>query len=384
MAELLEMAGVAQSRTTPYHPMGNGGTERFNRTLGGMMRSLPPRSKHKWPQMVHNMTFAYNCTQNETTGFAPFYLMFGRVPRLPVDLMFKNVLLDETICDYGDYVKSLAADLQTAMLLAQKNSEVERRHQAEQYDKKTKGMALSMGDRVLVANKGGRGKRKLADKWEPEVYTVVAAKPQCHIYRIRNRTGQDRTVHRNLLLQVNFLPLACDTDLIPDHNTCASSEASLSEMPEPDGSDSAVAEPSLNDGLHLLSEADENRTTSWVLEHSSAQSDDGGTRPYTSQENSSAPQELPVTDADGPHSPTLPRLLQSVLPHEGSVVSLPPVCTPSRRGVGMLCQSEGSLTSDHYTSRFGRVIRPVCRLIENMVQLEKLMGFEPSATIGHA
>ncbi|KAL2089313.1 hypothetical protein ACEWY4_014001 [Coilia grayii] len=85
ITELLELAGVSKSHTTPYHAMGNGGTERFNRTLGSMLRSLPPRQKHKWPQMVQTMTFVYNCTAHETTGFAPFYLMFGRVPRLPVD-----------------------------------------------------------------------------------------------------------------------------------------------------------------------------------------------------------------------------------------------------------------------------------------------------------
>ena len=45
LKELLEMAGVRKSHTTPYHPMGNGVTERFNRTLGNMLRAMPPVAK---------------------------------------------------------------------------------------------------------------------------------------------------------------------------------------------------------------------------------------------------------------------------------------------------------------------------------------------------
>lgn len=46
IAELLHLDGVAKSHTTAYHPMSNGGTERFNRTLGGMLRSLSLKAKH--------------------------------------------------------------------------------------------------------------------------------------------------------------------------------------------------------------------------------------------------------------------------------------------------------------------------------------------------
>lgn len=141
------------------------------------------------------MTFVYNCTVHETTVFAPFYLMFGRVPRLPVDLMFRNVLQDGTVCDYDTYVKSLVSDLRTAMLQAQKNSSAEQKHQSDQYNKKIKGLPLSVGDHVLVANKGLRGKRKIADKWEPVVHSVVASKPALHIYRITDREGNERVVH---------------------------------------------------------------------------------------------------------------------------------------------------------------------------------------------
>lgn len=64
--------------------MGNDGTERFNRTLGHMLRSLLPQSKQKWLQLIQSMTFVCNCTLCETTAFVPFYFMFGRVARLPV------------------------------------------------------------------------------------------------------------------------------------------------------------------------------------------------------------------------------------------------------------------------------------------------------------
>lgn len=100
--------------------MGNGNTEGFNRTFDNILRSLPLRAKQKWLQMIQSMNFVYNCTAHETTGFAPFYLMFSRVPKLPVDLMFQNVLHDDIICDQNTYVKSLVDDLHVAMLLEEK------------------------------------------------------------------------------------------------------------------------------------------------------------------------------------------------------------------------------------------------------------------------
>lgn len=60
LAELLELSGVGKSHTSPYHPMGNGATERFNRTLGNMQQ--------KWPQMIQSKTFVFNGTAQETIG----------------------------------------------------------------------------------------------------------------------------------------------------------------------------------------------------------------------------------------------------------------------------------------------------------------------------
>lgn len=207
IAELLQLAGVAKSHTTAYHPMGNGVTERFNRTLGSMLRTLPLKEKQRWPEQIQTLTFVYNATVHETTGYAPFYLMFGRIPRLPVDVLFKPVLNDPAFADYDSYVKTLFSSLRNAVEIAQKHSLTEQQHQSSQYNKRTKGTHLSVGDRVLVANKGERGKRKLADRWEDSMYTVVEVHPDIHVYKIRNGEGQTKVVHRNLLLDVSFLPI---------------------------------------------------------------------------------------------------------------------------------------------------------------------------------
>lgn len=87
--------------------MGNGGTEQFNCTLGSMLRTLPLKKKHQWPQQIQTLTFGYNATVHETTGYAPFFLMFGHVPVLPVDIMFQQVLNDSRVVNYDSYAKSL-------------------------------------------------------------------------------------------------------------------------------------------------------------------------------------------------------------------------------------------------------------------------------------
>ncbi len=152
--ELLTMAGVDKSHTTPYHPMGNGIAERFNRTLGSMIRTLPPKAKSKWPQMLQQLTFCYNCTEHETTGFAPFFLMFGRVPRLPIDVLFQNVLLNEDVVDYKDFVSKLRKDLREAAHIARIHTLKEQEQHGRLYNRKVKGCPLTVGDRVLVVNRG--------------------------------------------------------------------------------------------------------------------------------------------------------------------------------------------------------------------------------------
>ncbi|XP_038147761.1 uncharacterized protein LOC119787794 [Cyprinodon tularosa] len=344
--ELLQVAGVKKSRTTPYHPMGNGQTERFNRTLGNMIRALPPRDKCMWPQMLQTLTFAYNCTVHESTGYAPFYLMFGRIPRLPVDVMFHNVERDNEVTDYHSYTKRVREDLKEALAAAQANAYSSQQHQAQLYNLKTRGTDIVDGDQVLLANKGERGRRKLADKWSSNIYIVVSHDPRCHTYRIKDAaTGQEKVVHRNLLLAANFLPLELDkeqesvfsSDITPDPSTVNGGDQDVSLV------------YSESNGL--------DRTADWVANTTSNPEDlqDAESCVRNLQSGASDAESLGEIGSDSAKCPDSPHN-QPGTDEEAVVISPGRPTTPTTGAVSLV------------RSRAGRIIKPVNRLIQHMAQ----------------
>ena len=130
---------------------------------------------------------------------------------MPVDVLFEHALPSDTVVDHQEFVARLKHDLSEAARIAQQNSHVEQTRQAKNYNRRAKGSPLTVGDRVLLANRGERGKRKIADKWESTVFEVVSVKHGINVYHIRDPvTSREKVVHRNLLLPVSFLPAGGD------------------------------------------------------------------------------------------------------------------------------------------------------------------------------
>ena len=55
---LNQLSGTAQSNTTPYHPQGNGLTERMNRTVINMLKTLGEKEKTHWAKHLGKLAFA--------------------------------------------------------------------------------------------------------------------------------------------------------------------------------------------------------------------------------------------------------------------------------------------------------------------------------------
>ena len=67
--ELCSLVDVEKSRTTPYHPMGNGMVERFNQTLLNMLATLEDHPKQDWKSYGTPLVHAYNATRHDSTFF---------------------------------------------------------------------------------------------------------------------------------------------------------------------------------------------------------------------------------------------------------------------------------------------------------------------------
>ena len=218
---LQRFCNVQHSRTTPYHPEGNGQVERFNRTLLGMLRTLPKEFKSDWKNHVQKMVHAYNCTQNDSTGYSPHFLLYGRQPRLPVDLLF-SLVKAEGPTEYQSYVSKWKQCMQEAYRIAGANAKKRMDRGKKYYDQKAKNVVLEPGDRVLVRNlseRGGPG--KLRSFWEDKVHIVVKRmNEKLPVYEVRPEkgSGRARILHRNLLLQCNHLPIEKEDIVIKPRN----------------------------------------------------------------------------------------------------------------------------------------------------------------------
>ena len=208
ITHLCELYGVQKLRTSPYHAQTNGQVECMNQTIICMIGKLEEDKKACWSEHLPELLMAYNATCSAVTGYSPYYLLFGRRPRIPVDYLFPTLHDSPHQTKMEVSVVAMQKRLKEAFAVARCLTSEEAAKQCRYYDRKAGAVALQPGDVVMVRTDGFVGKRKVKDRWEDRGFIVESQLEDWPVYKVKCLTSDAqqkpkyRILHRNCLLLV--------------------------------------------------------------------------------------------------------------------------------------------------------------------------------------
>ncbi|UYV78164.1 hypothetical protein LAZ67_16000346 [Cordylochernes scorpioides] len=148
MKEVMKTCKIKHCFTTSYHPQTNGLTERLNRTLINMLSMYVNTDQKNWDEILPFITHAYNTTIQETTGYSPFFLMFGREPTSLLD--DRNISVDIDKDDYDEYIKHHLDKINRTRKLVINNTIKTQERMKKNYDKRHMEKSYEPGELVAV------------------------------------------------------------------------------------------------------------------------------------------------------------------------------------------------------------------------------------------
>ena len=208
ITHLCELYGVQKLRTSPYHAQTNGQVECMNQTIIRMIGKLEEDRKACWSEHLPKLLLAYNAMRSTVTGYSPYYLLFGRRPKIPVDYLFPTLRDSPHQTKMEVSVVAMQKRLKEAFTVARHLTSEEVARQCCYYDRKAGAVALQPGDVVMVRTDGFVGKRKVKDQWEDGGFIVESQLEDWPVYKVKCLTSDDRQkpkyriLHRNRLLLV--------------------------------------------------------------------------------------------------------------------------------------------------------------------------------------
>ena len=197
MKEVSRLVSIHHFTTTPYHPACNGLVERFNGTLKAMLKKMCEERPNDWDRYLDSLLFAYRETPQDSTGFAPFELLYGRDIRGPLMILSELWTNEEAVPEIKtayQYLIDLRERMEKTCEMARNELLKSHDRYRKNYNRKAKSRTFKVGDEVLLLLPTDRN--KLLMHWKGP-FRVVGTVGKLD-YRID--TGHRvTTFHANLL-----------------------------------------------------------------------------------------------------------------------------------------------------------------------------------------
>ena len=203
-----------------------------------------------WEDNLRQLCYVYNTNVHSSTGYTPFFLMFGRQARLPVDLAFQ-LPQNQPVC-HNQYARHLQNTLRDSYKKVREQLGHNLQIQKEIYDRKAHGSSYSKGDIVWLFNAATpRGQHKKFHRPWSGPYTVVKQLPYS-THRIQH------TQNRSKRSVVHFDHLKPFTGVVqlPTHPHPNPQYMPNDDQPQLSSSTTLTSSQSTGPALHLLDDGD--------------------------------------------------------------------------------------------------------------------------------
>ena len=197
MSEVSRLLSMRQLTTTPYHPMCNGLVEKFNGTLKQMLKKMCHEKPKDWDKYLNSLLFAYREVPQESTGFSPFELLYGRSVRGPMTILkelWTHEVQDPEVKTTYQYIFDLKERLERTCELARENLGKSSARYKVAYNRKARDRQLKAGDKVLILLPTSTNRMLM--QWKGPY--VITEKVGPLDYRVDTK-GKLKTFHINML-----------------------------------------------------------------------------------------------------------------------------------------------------------------------------------------
>ena len=199
MKELTRLLSIRRLTTTPYHPMANGLVEKMNATIKSMLKKLTIEKPKDWDRYLIPLLFAYREVPNDSSGYSPFELLYGRSVRGPMHILkecWSNDTINGDIKNSYQYVLDLKNRLEETCELAKSELQKSKQRYTKYYNLKARNRSLKPDDQVLIMLPTDHNKLLL--QWKGPFKVIEKVNP--YDYKL-DINGKVKTFHINMLKQ---------------------------------------------------------------------------------------------------------------------------------------------------------------------------------------